>query len=115
MSSIIIAFPGEVPRRYPIPESFTYRELQTIKTVTGLRPGDFENALTSGDPDIVIALAVICSGRAGHKITPDMLLDLEVGAISVDDDEEESPTTAATAAATDEDQTPTLEDGGTQD
>ena len=112
MSSIIIAFPGEVPRKYPIPESFTYRELQTIKTVTGLRPGDFEEALTSGDPDIVIALAVICSSRAGHKITPEMLLDLEIGAIGVEDDDE-NPTTAAIEAANNEETTTTHEDGGT--
>ena len=87
--------------------------MQTIKTVTGLRPGDFENALVTGDPDIVIALAVICAGRAGHKITPEMLLDLEVGAISVEDDEDENPTIAAVEAAEIQIEETTHEDGGT--
>jgi glutathione S-transferase len=80
MSSIVITIPNQVPRKYAVPESFTYRELQTIKNVTGLRPAEFEDALESGDPDIVIALAVICAQRAGHAITADDLMDLEVGA-----------------------------------
>lgn len=112
MSSIVIAIPNQVPRKYPVPESFTYRELQTIKTVTGLRPVEFEDALNSGDPDIVIALAVICAKRAGHKITADDLMDLEVGAITVEGDDEADPTTAGDATA---DQPATIPaDGGTQ-
>ncbi len=96
MSHIVIAIPNQVPRKYAVPESFTYRELQTIKTVTGLRPAEFEDALNSGDPDIVIALAVICAARAGHNLTHDDLLDLEVGAITVEGDEAD-PTPAAGA------------------
>lgn len=94
MSHIVIAIPNQVPRKYAVPESFTYRELQTIKTVTGLRPAEFEDALNSGDPDIVIALAVICAQRAGHNITADDLMDLEVGAITVEGDDAD-PTPAA--------------------
>lgn len=111
MPSIIINLPGQIPRKYPVPESFTYRELHTIKTVTGLRPVDFEDALASGDPDIVVALAVVCAKRAGHNITQDDLLDLEVGGISVEGDEDD-PTDAGDADA---EATPatTLEDGGT--
>lgn len=114
MSSIVIHMPGQIPRKYPVPDSFTYRELHTIKTVTGLRPADFEDALTSGDPDMVIALAVICAKRAGHNITQDDLLDLEVGGITVEGDEEENPTTADAAA---EVVTPAMTpaDGGTPD
>lgn len=112
MSSIVIAIPNQVPRKYPVPESFTYRELQTIKTVTGLRPVEFEDALNSGDPDIVIALAVICAKRAGHNITAEDLMDLEVGAITVEGDDEADPTTAGDANA---DQPATIPaDGGTQ-
>lgn len=113
MSSIVISMPGQIPRKYPVPESFTYRELHTIKTVTGMRPAEFEEALTSGDPDMVIALAVICANRAGHHITQDDLLDLEVGGITVEGDDED-PTTADAAA---EVETPAMTpaDGGTQD
>lgn len=112
MSSIVIAIPNQVPRKYPVPDSFTYRELQTIKTVTGLRPAEFEDALNSGDPDIVIALAVICAKRAGHSMTADDLMDLEVGAITVEGDDEEDPTIAGDASA--DQPATTLEDGGTQ-
>lgn len=110
MSHIVIAMPNQVPRKYVVPDSFTYRELQTIKTVTGLRPADFEDALSSGDPDIVIALAVICAARAGHNITADDLMDLEVGSITVEGDDED-PTDAGEASADQPATTP--EDGGT--
>ena len=112
MSHIVIAISNEIPRKYPVPDSFTYRELQTIKTVTGLRPSDFEDALNSGDPDIVIALSLICAARAGHQMTQDDLLDLDVGSITVEGDDED-PTTAGDANA---DQPATIPaDGGTPD
>lgn len=110
MSSIVIHIPNQIPRKYPVPESFTYRELQLIKTSTGLRPADFEDALQSGDPDIVIALALICAKRAGHSMTADDLMDLEVGAITVEDDDVD-PTTAGGDATPATMTTP--EDGGT--
>lgn len=94
MSHIVIAIPNEVPRKYPLPDTFTYREQQTIKIHTGLRPIEYEDALNSGDPDIVIALAVICAARAGHNITYDQLLDLEIGAITAEGDDAD-PTPAA--------------------
>lgn len=112
MSHIVIAIPNEVPRRYPIPDSFTYRELNTIKTVTGLRPAEFEDALGTGDPDMVIALASICAQRAGHRITADDLMDLEVGAITVEGDDDD-PTPAGDDAVSAEPAT-TPADGGTQ-
>ena len=111
MSSIVITIPNQVPRKYAVPDSFTYRELQTIKQVTGLRPAEFEDALQSGDPDIVIALAVICAKRAGHNITADDLMDLEVGAITVEGDDDADPTTAGDDAPATDQTTPA--DGGT--
>lgn len=114
MSSLVITIPGEVPRKYPIPEGFTYRELQIIKVNTGLRPGDFEDALQAGDPDMQIMLAYIVARRAGHKISIDQLMDLEVGAISVEDDEDADPTSAAEEANEAATLT-TREDGGTPD
>lgn len=111
MSHIVIALPGDVPRKYPIPDGFTYRELNTIKTITGLRPADFEEALATGDPGIVISLAIICANRAGHKITEDDLLDLEVGSITVEGDDED-PTVAG--ADNEAELATTPADGGTQ-
>lgn len=111
MPNIVLNLPGQIPRRYPVPESFTYRELQTIKQVTGLRPAEFEDALSSGDPDIVVALAVVCANRAGHRITEDDILDLEVGGITVEGDEDD-PTDAGDAAEAAKPAT-TPADGGT--
>lgn len=114
MSHIVITRPNEVPRKYPIPDGFTYRELNTIKTITGLRPADFEEALSTGDPGIVISLAMICAARAGHALTEDDLLDLEVGAIMVEGDEED-PTPADADEAVEASATETTpEAGGTQ-
>jgi hypothetical protein len=111
MADLVIHIPNQVPRKYPVPENFTYRELQTIKTVTGLRPAEFEEALGSDDPDIVIALAMICAKRAGHIVTPDDLLDLEIGGITIEGDDEADPTTAGDV----NEETPatTPENGGT--
>ena len=115
MSHIVIARPGEAPRRYPVPDGFTYRELNTIKSITGLRPVDFEEALSTGDPGMVISLAIICAGRAGHTITEDDLLDLEVGAITLEGDEDEAdPTSAGDDASAETPAVTTLADGGTQ-
>lgn len=112
MADLVIAIPGEVPRKYPVPDSFTYRELNTIKTVTGLRPAEFEDALASGDPDIVVSLAVVCAQRAGHKLTRDVLMDLDVGSITIEGDDED-PTLAGEAETSNEPAT-TPEAGGTQ-
>lgn len=114
MSHIVIARPNEIPRKYPIPDGFTYRELNTIKTITGLRPADFEEALNTGDPGIVISLAIICAARAGHTLSEDDLLDLEVGAIMVESDDED-PTSAGADEPVDASATETIPaDGGTQ-
>lgn len=110
MADLVISIPNQIPRKYPVPESFTYRELQVFKTVAGLRPTELEDALFSGDPDVVVALAMICAKRSGHPFSEDDLLDLEVGAISIEGDAD--PTPAGDA----EGETPAtiLADGGTQ-
>ena len=95
MASLIIEIPNQVPRKYAVPDSFTYRELQTFKTVAGVRPTEMEDALFSGDPDVIVALAMVCARRAGHNITEDMLLDLEVGGIRIEGDEDEADPTSA--------------------
>lgn len=109
MAEIVISIPNQVPRKYPVPDSFTYRELQEFKTVAGVRPTEMEDALFSGDPDVIIALARICALRAGHDIPTETLLDLEVGAITMES--EEDPTSADETAKASSAQI--LEDSGT--
>lgn len=110
MPDLVISIPNQIPRKYPVPDSFTYRELQTFKTVAGVRPIEMEDALTSGDPDVVIALAMVCAKRAGHTFTDEMLLDLEVGAITLEGDAEDPPTGSVEASV---ETTTILDDGGT--
>jgi hypothetical protein len=60
----IPAFNGE----YPIDiGSFTMRELQIIKRMSGVRAGELEEAFTAGDTDLLLAIAVIAVRRNGKQ------------------------------------------------
>ena len=96
--------------RFEVPENFTYRELKTVRQITGLRPGEFEEALAAGDSDFIIALAVISGARSGVQVDPEDLLDLEIGAIELEGDEPD-PTAGADAQEAPE---TTLAAGGDQ-
>ena len=113
-SEIVIAWP-EGERRYQLPASYTYREMARIKTITGLRAGEIEQALLAGDSEVIVAIAVVAAERAGDSIDIGKIEDLEFGAITVA--EEPDPTQAADAAAATEEPsslTPeTPEAGGT--
>lgn len=111
-NEIIIEWP-EGPKRYPMPESFTYREMGRIKTLTGIRAGEIEDALLAGDTDLIIAIAQIAAERAGDAAPIEALENLSFGAIRVE--VEEDPTTAAEEAAPVESGAPetTPVDGGT--
>ncbi len=44
---------------FEVPEEFTLREMKTIKNISGLLPGQIEEALENGDTSIVAALVVV--------------------------------------------------------
>jgi len=113
-NEIVIEWP-EGPKRYPMPERYTYREMGRIKTLTGIRAGEIEDALLAWDTDVVLAIAQIAAERAGDSIPVDALEELEFGAIRVE--MEEDPTPAASEAAEDAGDAPptTPESGGTPD
>lgn len=96
---------------YPVPESFTYKELSKIKEIAGVRAGEFAEAMAAGDVDVIVALAVIVMERAGLKPDVDKLYEMDADQISAEDDqpeqEEELPPAAAAAevAPSGEDQT----------
>ena len=99
-AEIVIGWP-EGERRYQLPSAYTYREMGRIKTITGLRAGEIEQALVAGDSEVIIAIAVIAAERSGDTIDMNKIEDLEFGAISVAD--EPDPTQAAdVVAATEE-------------
>lgn len=98
---------------FELPETFTYREMKEIRNISGYKPAELESALLGGDGDLVVALAVVAAGRAGVKLKPEELLDLEFGAITVEGDEEDTDPTPAAAELAAESQTIHV-DGGDQ-
>ena len=77
---------------FEVPEEFTLREMKTIKNVSGLLPGQIEEALDQGDTSIVTALVVVAANRSGKKLTEDMVLDWTLSDLEfLPDEEEETP------------------------
>lgn len=74
---------------FEVPEEFTLREMKTIKNVSGLLPGQIEEALDQGDTGVVTALVVVAAQRSGKKLTEDMVLDWTLSDIEFLPDEEE--------------------------
>ncbi len=78
---------------FEVPEEFTLREMKTIKNVSGLLPGQIEEALEQGDTGIVTALVVVAANRSGKKLTEEMVLDWTLSDLEFlpDEDEEDKP------------------------
>ena len=70
-------------------DTFTNRELHTIKTLAGVRAGELEEAADAGDTDLVVAFAVIALQRAGLKVDPEAIWNADVGQITLVDEEVE--------------------------
>lgn len=70
---------------------FKGTDLRIIKQIAGVRGNELEEALQAGDYDLVIAFAAIALSRAGKTVTPEQLLEADVGSITIDysDDTEE--------------------------
>jgi hypothetical protein len=78
---------------FEVPEEFTLREMKTIKNVSGLLPGQIEEALEQGDTGVVTALVVVAAQRTGKKLTEDMVLDWTLSDIEfLADEEDDKPT-----------------------
>lgn len=107
---LVISWEDGATDAYEVPEAFTYREIKTMRQITGLEPAQFEAAVDQGNADLAIALAVVSSARAGKPVEAEQLYDLPFGAIMVEEDEER-PTEAADAQAA---QDATLAAGGDQ-
>ena len=76
---------------FDVPEEFTLREMKTIKNVSGLLPGQIEEALEQGDTGVVTALVVVAANRSGKKLTEEMVLDWTLSDIEFLGDEDEEP------------------------
>lgn len=62
---------------------FTNREFHTIKRIAGVRAGELDEALTAGDMDVVVAVAVIALQRSGTPFDEDTLWDSKAGSIEL--------------------------------
>jgi hypothetical protein len=72
-------------KTYPFPsfDTLSYREATRIKKETGLVMGQFFVALESGDPDALLAVALIAKLRDYPKFNVDELYDLQLSDIEI--------------------------------
>lgn len=63
---------------------FTNRELHTVKQISGVRAGELQDALTAGDNDVLVAMAVIAAHRAGQPIPVEVIWEADAGKIAFD-------------------------------
>jgi len=68
----------------------TNRDIRTIKQVAGLSPLEYEAAGQKGDNDFILAMTIIALRRSGQfpVVDEDVLLDAEIGRITVDVEDE---------------------------
>lgn len=81
---------------FDIPEEFTLREMKVIKNISGLLPGQIEDALENGDTSVIAALVVVSANRSGKRLTEDMVLDWTLSDLEFLGDEEEEVTEEVT-------------------
>ena len=74
--------------KYEMPDNFTYREMNRIKRLTGLRAGELFPALEAGDTDVAVAFAITAMDREGRLESEDEIMDLELDKITLDFGEE---------------------------
>jgi hypothetical protein len=90
MLKITIEGVGNVDGGYDLDLTyFTNRELNTIKKVADVRAGQLQEALTSGDNDVIVAFTLIALQRDGKNIDPELLWNAKAGAITVENIEDE--------------------------
>jgi hypothetical protein len=70
--------------QYDMPDNFTYREMNRIKRISGLRAGELFPALQAGDTDVAMAFAITALARAGKLEDEEQLMDLELDKIKLD-------------------------------
>ena len=61
------------------PGSLTNREGHRIKTMSGVRAGELQDALIAGDNDVLLALAAIILARKGKVVDEQALWDAPMG------------------------------------
>ncbi len=97
MNKLIVTIPSlEGTYEFEDFSSFTNRELHRIKKMTGIRLGEFQEALEAGDNDLLVALSALILEREGKPVDDDVLWDAEAGALVFDFSEVANPTQGST-------------------
>ena len=89
----------------------TNRELHRIKVMSGVRRGEFVDALSAYDNDLLVAFAAVILARKGKAVNEDALWDAPADAVTYDIGERE-PDPPAEPAATPETDSPSTSGGG---
>jgi len=63
---------------------FTNDELRLIKRESGVRAGEFEEALQAGDNDLLVCFALVALNRAGIVAAAERLWEADAGRIHID-------------------------------
>lgn len=86
-------------RRLELPDlaDITNNEMRVFKRASGLRLGEIQEAVETGDNDIVIGLLAVALQREDGRVDIDALLNDKIGAITVvvEEDEKVPPTDEA--------------------
>lgn len=69
--------------------SLVNRDFHTIKTISGIRAGEIDDALDAADTDLIVAFSVIAIKKTGRPLIEDALWDLPAGAITYRGDKQE--------------------------
>ncbi len=73
---------------YPIPQSFTFKEMSLIKRLSGVRAGELQQAMDAGDTDLMAAIAIIAMRRSGAEVDEAKFFDADIGSVTVTGPEE---------------------------
>ncbi len=68
---------------YDMPNNFTFREMNFIKKITGLRAGELYPALNAGDSDVYVAFALTAMRRSHSDVTEDTIMEMEIDEITL--------------------------------
>src|SRR6266498_3746141 len=97
---------------YPLDgNSFTNRELRTIKQMSGVRAGELMGAFKAGDNDLLVAFATIALQRAKKLFDEEALWEADGGAITFEERAEgdESPPDQSTSEKSGDESVPSGE------
>lgn len=78
---------------FEMPDELTFKEMQQIKTISGLNPAQIPDALDEGDPMLVVAFVIVSAGRSGKVLGEAKVMGWTMSEIEFVDEEKPKRTT----------------------